>query len=441
MPPLLAAALIVLFEALAFGAVLPVMSYYCQQLGGGPAMVGILFALVSAPKIITNPLFGWLSDRFGRKPILAVNTVGTLAGSLLWGLSPSLAWLAVSRATVGVFGAQAGIAQAIAADSSPPDRRAASVGLLGAMFGLAIAFGPPLGGWVGSHVSYAAVGWLCAGMQAASLAVILFALPETRPRSAGRCTSCGYNLRGLPANRCPECGTPFDATAEAGPASAGARIANAEAAEGDDERPATPVWARGPVVYLLIVTLALTLAQSIMICAYPLTGQHVYGFSVRQTSYAFALFGLVGVIVQGGVVRVLTAKIGDRRTLLTGLLILACGFAWLALRPDLAGFWISTVLMGIGSSLATPCVTALLSRRVGSHEQGALMGVSQAVLGLGRAAGNSAGGALFNVGSSPAAFAAAAGMSVVTLGLTAAMRRRDGASRDGGAPVRSEPRA
>lgn len=422
MPPLLSAALIVLFEALAFGAVLPVMSYYCQQLGGGPAMVGLLFALVSAPKIVTNPLFGWLSDRYGRKPILAVNTLGTLAGSLLWGLSPNLAWLAISRATVGVFGAQAGIAQAIAADSSPPDRRAGSVGLLGAMFGLAIAFGPPLGGWVGSRVSYPAVGWLCAAMQTASLLIILFALPETRPRRRGRCRNRNHDLRGLMHDRCPECGAPLGEAAGAPSGDTPRAAAPAPPAAPHDEPPSRPLWARLAVQYLLVVTLGLTIAQSIMISAYPLTAQHVYAFSVRQTSYAFALFGLVGVIVQGGVVRVLTRRIGDRRTLLVGLLFLAAGFAWMALQPDLSGFWMSTVLMGIGSSLSTPCVTALLSHRAGPQEQGALMGLSQAVLGLGRAAGNSAGGALYGAGGATAAFATAAGTCIATLGLSAGLR-------------------
>jgi DHA1 family tetracycline resistance protein-like MFS transporter len=115
MSPVLAAAVVVLLEGLVLWAVFPIMSYYCAEFGGGPVAVGVMFALLSAPRVICNPLFGWLAERFGRRPLMAVASLGTMAGSILWAVSPDLTWLAVSRAIAGVFGAQAALSATVVA--------------------------------------------------------------------------------------------------------------------------------------------------------------------------------------------------------------------------------------------------------------------------------------------------------------------------------------
>ena len=148
MPPVVAAALVVLFEGLVLWAVFPIMSYYCADLGGGPAAVGILFALMSGPRVLFNPIFGRLSERFGRRPLMVVASLGTMAGSIAWAVSPNVGWLAVSRAIAGIFGAQAALSSAVVADVTSPDRRSSGMGLVGAAFGLSMVFGPLLGGWV-----------------------------------------------------------------------------------------------------------------------------------------------------------------------------------------------------------------------------------------------------------------------------------------------------
>src|SRR5262245_37909424 len=142
MPPLYAAALVVLLEALCFTTGFPVLSYYAQRLGGDAAWVGILFGLVAWPKVVSNPIWGTLSERLGRRPVLAINTLGTLAGSIGWALAPNIGMLAISRALVGIFGGQAGLAQAIAADVAPPEKRAAAMGVLGGAFALSLTLGP-----------------------------------------------------------------------------------------------------------------------------------------------------------------------------------------------------------------------------------------------------------------------------------------------------------
>lgn len=398
-PPLYCAALVVLLEGLCFTLVLPVMGYFNESLGGGPAWLGLLFALVSGPKVLTNPLFGRLSDLFGRRPILFINTIGTLAGSVLWALSANLFWLTVSRAVTGVFSAQAGVAMAVAADGSPPHKRAGAMGMLGAAFGLAFGLGPPLGGWLALRFGYAAVGWTCAGLQTLSLLVILLLLPETCP-GGGQMTRAGESglkawLAWLPLLHPQAWLSLFFSTF----------------------LPMLGFLGRPRVGWLLLTTVCMTFGLSEMVSTFTVLAKGQYGFNVARTGYAFGAFGLIGILVQGGGIRWMTARFGDRATALTGLLALAAGLGLLALRPPLWGFWTVTGLMGLGSALAMPCLNAMLSRCVGEREQGGISGLNQSAIGLGRAGGNALGGWLYQHAGVPVPYASAAVFALLAFAL------------------------
>lgn len=344
---ILGAALVVLAEALCFTTVLPIISFYTQDLGGDSNWVALMFVLMAGPKLLSNPLWGRLSDRWGRRPVLALNTLGTLCGSVAWALAPSVGWLAFSRGLIGVFGGQATLAQAIVADSVPPERRSAGMGVLGASFAVSLIIGPLLAGWITSFASSAVIGWVCAGLQIASLTVILLFLPETRDSAAAKPTQAP---------------TPLTANE------------------------------RRDIGLVLGATLIFNLAISQMNSTYGLVAQHKYGLDERHASYGFALFGFVLALTQGGLVRPLSPRLGDRVCALSGMLIGAVGFGCMALTPPALGFWISTVVMATGVALATPCIASLLSRRVSAERQGVALGVQQALIGLGRAVGAGMGG-------------------------------------------------
>jgi len=339
-----------------------------------------MFALLAGPNVVTNPLFGRVADRIGRRPVLIVNGLGTLAGSVVWALAPSVGWLAASRGITGVFGAQAALANAIAADVSPPQKRAAAMGQLGAAFGIAFTLGPVVGGLVAERFSYAAVGWVCAGLQCLSLLIVAFGLRET-----GR--------TGVP---------------EEGASGNGAERA---------------LLGRMDVLHLLIVTLIMTLGLSSFNSTYQLVTEHSYGFTARQTGYALGCFGFCAVIVQGGVVRVFVRRCGERVASATGMASMAAGFALIAVRPPLPGLWTATVLLAGGSALAVPCLGALLSRCAGSREQGAINGLNQAFVGLGRAGGAALGGLFYDWRGVTPTYAAAAVVVGLALLLFAAPPR------------------
>jgi len=394
MSPLLGAALVVLLEGLATAAVFPVMHAYCAALGGGELWVGVLFALVAGPKVLLNPLWGRLSDRLGRRPMLIAATLGTLSGSIGWAVARNLTWLAVARLVVGVFSAQAALAQAAAVDVTPPYRRAHALALLGTAFGISFTLGPLMGGLLGSWVSPASVGWACAASQLVSLLVVLFALPETRAESA---------------------------VAGAAPAAVPAPVRFRD-------------LVRAPAVALLLLaTLAMTLSLSELTSTLGLFTEHAYGFDTARTSYVFALLGLVAVAVQAGAVRRLSARFGDWLVAGAGMLALVGGYALFAAQPALSAFLAATVVLGVGAALSVPCVTAMLSRSVSDADQGAILGVNQSVIGAGRTVGYVLGTWLYEMRGAGLAFGGAAGLAAAALALLLPLRPSARSPRAGGA--------
>jgi MFS family permease len=371
MSPVYAAALVVLCEGLVLWAVFPIMSYYCAELGGGPASVGLLFALLSAPRVVFNPIFARLSERFGRRPLMAVASLGTMAGSIGWALAPNIAWLAVSRAVAGVFGAQAALSSAVVADVTAPEKRSAAMGLVGAAFGLSMIFGPLLGGWVTHLASHGMVGWVGAALQGLSVLTVIFLLSETRPADPDS----------------GECGPP---------------------------RPALRTLARVPhVTPLLLVALCSALSVAQITTTFSLLAEREYQFSEAEAGLAFALFGLIGTLVQGSVIRMLNPRFGDRKLAVAGMAIVVVSAAAIALDPPRWALWVCMGLIGAGVALSTPTVAALLSRCVGPDRHGTLLGMHQGVLALGRGASAPVAGVLFAQLGPAAPYVAAAGVALV----------------------------
>lgn len=399
MPPLIAAAFVVFLEGLSVALVIPVLTAYTQELGGGALIAGALFALATAPRVLTAPLWGRLSDYWGRRLVLGIVTVGTCCGSILWALAgdlghmggvwiTALGWLVISRALVGVSSAQAVLGLAVASDVSTPRKRSASVGVLGASFGLAFALGPALGGWFAHSYSLAAVGWLMAGAQALSLAVIILLLRETGPNLT----------RAGAAEHVEE--------------------------EGESNRFAKPqslrrLAASPRVSRLLGVILAATVGYAVIFpTLQPLT-ERWYGFNLVQAGYVFMVVGIVAAVVQGGVIRPTIRWIGEKRTAALGMGLLAAGMGLLASHPGLAGFWIAAILSAIGMGLALPAMMGLLSLQVNPNEQGSVHGLNQSATSLGRAGGYVLGGALYQIVNPATVYLAGAAAGLVALLLLA----------------------
>ena len=338
--------LIVFTDLIGFGIVIPLLPLYAEHYRPAPWVFGALMASYSAMQFVFSPILGRISDRVGRRPVLLISLAGSVTGFVLFALAHSLAWLFASRLLAGICGGNIATAQAVIADTTPPEKRAHGMGLIGAAFGLGFIAGPALAG-VLAPVSMAAPGWGAAVFSVAAWTMTLLFLPETRP-TAG-------------ADRSPA------------PASGFARLAYAF---GHAEL--APLLAIGFLLVTGFAAFEVTFAQFLHDrLALPHSG----------VGFLFVYVGVLAAAVQGGLVGRATRRFGERVLLLAGLSATAAGLVMLALSQTLAGVMAVLPLASLGSGLAMPSLSSLVSRSARADEQGAALGAFQGVGSLARVVG------------------------------------------------------
>lgn len=165
-------------DLVGFGIVVPILPTYAQQFGVSPTTIGLIFASFSVAQLVFAPIWGRLSDRIGRKPILVISLFGTAVGSVLTGVAGAVPLLFLGRLIDGASGASVSVAQASAADLAPPHQRAKLMGLLGAAFGVGFVAGPAIGA-LGSLIGPRVPFYLAAAIAFVNALVAIKRLPET----------------------------------------------------------------------------------------------------------------------------------------------------------------------------------------------------------------------------------------------------------------------
>ena len=349
--------LAVLVDLVGFGIVLPLLPFYARDLGAGGLQVGLLVTVYSAVQLVMAPLWGRISDRFGRRRVLILGLLGSAAAYIVFARADSLALLFLSRIVGGIGGSTIPVAQAYIADVTPPTRRAGNMGLIGAAFGLGFVIGPALGGILAgvSPGSPTAPGYVAAGLCFANALVAALWLPESR-QSRDRATS-RFNL--------------------------GAALAE--------------VRGSAQIKIILGSYLFITMAFSTLQPTLSLLASERFALGARQAGYLFAMLGLVSAVFQGGIVRALVPRMGERRLFRYSAVPFAAGLMVIGLSTDLRLLLAGLVLLGIGYGGAVPAVLGLLSRAASPERQGGVLGVGQSVGSFARVLGPSMAGALFDV--------------------------------------------
>jgi DHA1 family tetracycline resistance protein-like MFS transporter len=337
-------------DLIGFGIVLPILPLYAKRFHTTSFQATLLVAAFSAASFVCSPLWGRVSDRFGRKPVLLVSLIGTAIGSLVTGLAGGLAVLMVGRIIDGGSGASVSVAQAAAADLAGPTDRHRLFGLLGAAFGVGFVAGPALG-------SLAALGgarlpfFLAALIATANTVVAARRLPETH-RPAG------------PPPRRP------------GP------IAGLAASRGTSVAP------------LLAVGFCALVAFSGFEATFALFGERRLGFGIASSAAVFTAVGAAIVAVQGGLVHRVVSRFGEPATLLGGLAINGVGLALLAPAHSWALAGPALVGLTVGQGLVQTTMVSSVAGRAAPEQRGRTLGAQQSVNGLARVAGPAIGGAL-----------------------------------------------
>ncbi len=343
--------LIVFVDLLGFGMVIPVMPLYAERLGASEAATGWLSTGYSLMQFVFAPIWGRLSDRVGRRPVLLVSIGMTALAFLLYGLAGSFGVLLASRLFAGAATANIAIAQAYVADVTPPEGRAKGMGLIGAAFGLGFVLGPAIGGVLSSH-ALSTPGFAAAALSVLNGVAAFAILPEPEHRAVPE------QRRGRIAALVEELGKP------------GIR--------------------RLLAIYFLVI-----LAFSAMEATYAFLSKGRYGLSDRHVSYVFAYIGVLVVLVQGGLIGPLTRRLGERRLLVAGAALQALGLAALPFASGVAGLLAATAPLAVGSGLTSPSLTSLLSRASRDEDQGGTFGIGQSAAAIGRIFGPLSGTASF----------------------------------------------
>jgi DHA1 family tetracycline resistance protein-like MFS transporter len=336
----------VLLDMLAIGLIIPVLPNLVLLFEHGDTVsaaktFGVFGTAWALMQFLCSPVLGALSDRFGRRPVVLLSNLGLGLDYVLMALAPNLSWLFVGRVISGMTAASVSTAFAYIADVTPPEKRAGSFGLIGTAFGLGFILGPAAGGLLGG-VDLRLPFWVAAALSLTNFLYGLLVLPES-----------------LPADR---------------------RAAFA--------------WTRAnPIGSLVLlrsypqllglstVNFLHNLAHVVLPSVFVLYAGYRYGWSERAVGLVLAGVGVFSAIVQGGLVRPIVARAGERNALLIGLACGALGFAIYGLAPTGGLFCVGVPVMAFWG-LTSPAVQALMSQRVGATEQGQLQGAQSSLQGI-----------------------------------------------------------
>ena len=378
---------IVFIDLVGFGIVIPVLPLYAERFGASPLTIGILLAIYSLMQMLFAPLLGRWSDRIGRRPVLLFSILGSSAGFLLMGLAQALPLLFLARTIDGITGGNISTAQAYIADITPPEKRSKGMGLIGAAFGLGFIFGPAIGGLM-SRFSMNATFFFAAGLAGLNAAAVYLFLPESL--AAEHRTSSGSRA------------TVFGALKEA----------------------------KGtPLAVVMGTYFFTTVAFSMLTAAYPLFAARRYGFHAAEVGAIFAGMGVLGAVIQGGMIGWLGRFLSEQSMTLAGCVILASGFFLLPAAAGVKSLVVATALLAVGHSLTVVPLNGMASKSLGPAAQGRVLGLMQSSASLARIVGPVLGGWLLNwdLARAPAPFGRTACwmgtvLALVAMGLALSLR-------------------
>jgi MFS family permease len=320
-----------LVETLGYTLMIPLLPEIVRQYGASDIMTGSLLSIPALCSMIAAPIWGKLSDRMGRKTIILIAQLLTLAGYLMQALAPSLVWIFVSRIISGSGGGALGAVQSYIADVTKEDERDRAYSLYGAVFGMAFILGPVASGFLIRH-GLAVPFFVAAGIELVTILITVFWLPAHMQRRSETSVAASLKAANVP----------------------GVRL----------------VLIRHFLAIFAIVCFLANLALYL---------HHLLGTPVSHVGSLLSIAGVIGGLALVFAVTPLAKRLGDRRVAQIGLFVSFVAYGALALVNNVWFFAALLILWAVGSAMVEPTLTALLSLRAKRSERGAIMGVSDSI--------------------------------------------------------------
>ena len=389
------ASLLVLFltvfiDLIGFGMVIPFLSFYAREYGASGVVVGAVVGVYSIMQFFFAPVWGRLSDRIGRRPVLLISLAASCAGYLLFGFAQQLWILFASRVIAGAGGANIGTAQAYITDITTPEERARGMGLIGAAFGMGFILGPPLSGFLSTiSIRLGHHGNLYPGLVAAALSFIawtlaLVVLAESKPAGL-------VPRRALPPQ--------FDRR----------------------------LWrdvARHAVLAAVMTTLFLTLlAVAGMETSVTLHARDRFHFRQMDMAYFFLFMGVIVALIQGALIGKFAKQLGEKTLIMIGTAAFTIGFAAVPAIWRVPLLYVVAFFFAIGQGLTYPSLTSLVSKAAPESERGSMLGLATSVGSLARFLGPIVSGFLYDLAGVRGAFWGAAALTFIAFLITATFGR------------------
>jgi len=374
--------LVVAIDLIGFGIVIPLLPFYGQLYGAAPDTVAYLMATYSLFQLFAAPMWGSLSDRFGRRPVLLWTLAGTVVAYVALAHATTLVQLFLARALGGLMAGNISAAFAYVADITGKRDRAKGMGMVGAAFAIGFVAGPAIGGLLAgadpAAPDFRLPALFSAGLSGVALALAVVRLPESL--------------------------------------SAEARRRFRAATAGERWRTLGRTLARPELGLLVAIGFLVTFVFAGMEATFALWSERTFGWGPRENGYLFAFVGLLSAVVQGGLVGPLARRVGERRLIVGGALAFAVGCAALPLANGLAGLLVAMSALVFGFAATLPSLNALIAEHAGENTRGGVMGVARSATIFARVVGPAFAGTLFaGLGKDWPYWTGAAVMAVVAL--------------------------
>ncbi len=340
--------LTIFIDLMGFGILIPILpTFASKDLGVSDLGIGVIVAIFSLMQFFFNPVLGKISDRFGRRPIILITQLLTAVSYIMFSFADSFLILFLSRMLAGFGGSNIGVAQAYIADITTREERSKGMGMIGAAFGLGFVFGPIIGAFL-SKYGYHVAGFGSATFSLLAFFFTLFMLPESNLEKESD-KQLKFSFIDITYTK--------------------------------------QVLTHPSLGFLIILFFIIVFSMANIYGTFSILGYKFYHFSDQQNGILFGIAGIVGAIIQGGLMRILSNKFKDRTLILSGSLLMMLGLALIPYGINFFGVSIVISIFAVGTGILQPTIPSMISKYSPESEQGAILGINQSFSAFARVLG------------------------------------------------------